>query len=99
MEFGGFFLADFPDEKVSPADLAAVGLEHNGAFGWQGLGAIPVVFHGGAVDDQLVIQPDPGATSDLANSELVPFTEGLVGDGGGIASRGVWGVVEQAAGT
>lgn len=74
-------------------------LEHDGAFGWQGLVAIPVVFHGGAVDDQLVIQPDPGATSDLANSELVPFTEGFVGDGGGIASRGIWGVVEQAAGT
>jgi len=99
VEFGGFFLADFPDEKVPPADLAAVSLEHDGAFGWQGLGAIPVVFHGGTVDDQLVIQPDPCATSDLANSELVPFTEGLVGDGGGIASGSVRGIVEQAAGT
>ena len=91
--------ADFPDKKVPPPDLAAVSLEHDRAFGWQGQGAIPVVLHGGSVDDQLVIQPDPGAISDLANSELIPFAEGFVGDGGGVASGSVWGIVKQAAGT
>jgi len=90
--------ADFPDEKVPPPDLAAVSLEHDRAFGGQGLGAIPVVLHGGSVDDQLIIQPDPGVIADLANSELVPFTKGIVGDDGGVASGSVWGVVEQTAG-
>lgn len=96
--FGGFSLADLPDKKVPPPDLAAMCLQHDRAFGWKGLGAIPVVFHGSTVDDQLVVQPNPGAIPDLANSELIPVTEGFVGDDGWVASWCIWGVVKQAAG-
>jgi hypothetical protein len=36
-DFVGFFGADFADEDVAPADLAAVGLELDGAFGIDGV--------------------------------------------------------------
>ena len=85
------------DEEIPPADFAAVSLQHDGAFGRERLGAVPEVLHDGVIDDELVIQPHPGAGADLANAEAVPLAEVLVGDDGGIAAGGVRGVVEETA--
>ena len=66
---------EFTDEDVPPANFAAMGLQLNGALGKQWLGAVPVVVHRLAVNDQLAVEPDAGRFTDLDNTILVPFFE------------------------
>ena len=88
---------DLAHEQVPPADFTAVRLQHDRALGRQRLRAVPVVLHHGAVHDELVVQPHPGTVADLANTELVPFAEGLVRQHQRIAAGRVGAVVEQSA--
>src|SRR5215467_13945241 len=74
----GFSVADVVDEDVSPADLAAVRLQHDRPPGAERRPAIPVVLYDGVVDDELVVQPDPGPIADLPDAKPVPLAEGAV---------------------
>lgn len=78
-DFVGFFRADLADEDVAPPDLAAVGLELDGAFGIDGVvdptGGWLIaefaigkeVFQHGVVDDDLAIEGDGDVLADHAD--------------------------------
>lgn len=63
-----FFRTDLAHKNVPPANLAAVCLQHDRAFGWQRLCAIPVIFHDRSIDHELVIEPDPSFCADLTDA-------------------------------
>ena len=91
----GLVSADLAHEEVPPADLAAVGLQHDRAFGGIGDGFVGIVLHWGTIDDELVIQPHPGAGTDLADAEAVPLAKVLVSNHERITPRCVRRVVEK----
>ena len=95
--FVGFVGRNFANEDVPPADLAAMGLQLNGTGAELRPAAIPVVLHGGVVDDQSVVQPDIRAGTHLANTEHVPLAERLIGQHKRLLARRSPGVVEQPA--
>ena len=78
-DFLAFFFADFANEDILPADFATMRLQHDRSGCGKWLAAIPVVFHDGTVNDQLVVQPNPSDVADLANFHRVPFAEGTIG--------------------
>ena len=55
-----------------------MGLQHDRAFGGQGLLAVPVVLHHVSIDHERVVQPHPGLVADLAEAKAVPLAEGFV---------------------
>ena len=93
----GFLGADFPDINVPPADLATMCLKLNRTVVEQRPLAIEVVFQGGVVDDQFIIEPHRGACSDLADSETVPLPQLIVGQDQRVLSLGPLAVVPQTA--
>ena len=60
---------------------------------------IPEVLHVRAINHELVIQPNPGSRSQLLDAEIVPLTEGLVGQDDWILAAGARAVVPETTGT
>ncbi len=56
-----------------------MGLQLDRSAGQEGPAAVPEIFHGGVVHDQLVVQPDAGPRPHLPDSQLIPLAERLVG--------------------
>ncbi len=75
-----------------------MGLQLDRSFGKERQLAVPIVFHDGVVDHQLVVQPDGGASAHLPDAQVVPFAEGFIGQHQGIFARCAGAVVPQAAG-
>ncbi len=74
-----------------------VGLELDRAAGRNRQRAIPVVLEDGVVHDELVVQVDRGAGTDLDDPEGVPLADGLVGHDQRVFARCAGAVVPQAA--
>lgn len=97
-DFIGFLCGDFSYEDIAPADFSSVGLQLNGSGSEEGLIAIPVILHGGVVDDQFSVEVDGGTGTDLNNSELVPVSERLVCEDERVFAGGAAAIVPQSTG-
>ena len=92
-----FIVRDFTDENVAPTNLTAVRLELDHPARKQRPRPIPVVFHEHARDDFPIVEPHPGARSDLEYLDLVPLPEVFVRRPERIATQRAGRVVEEPA--
>ena len=90
-----FVLFNLPHKDISPPNLPAVSLQHNGPRRRQRLRTIPKVFHDRAFDNSPRIQPHPGPGTDLPDLDLIPLSEWLVCNAHGITPQGIWCVVKK----
>jgi hypothetical protein len=63
---------------MAPADLTTVGLQVDRPLRGERFGAVPEVFHDRILHDRLIVQPDPGARSELADFESIPLNNTIV---------------------
>src|SRR6188474_1206516 len=92
----GSFRLQLLHVDVAEVERVAVVLELDGAFGIEGLVALPVVFHRDLIDDELVVELHADLVADDLDPERVPLADRLIGLGGGLL--GILLIVEDAAG-
>src|SRR5712691_1417279 len=74
-QFIRLFRTDLAQEKIAPANFAAVSLELKRSFGGHRQLPIVIIFHQGAVHSLLVIEPDPDSRAGHDDPEMVPLPE------------------------
>src|SRR6266567_1585884 len=93
----GIVGTDLTEEKVAPADFAAVSLELDRSFGRDRRLAVVIIFKQGVIYNQLVIEPDADSRANHNDADRVPLAEGLVGQDQRVFARRTRTVIPQAA--
>jgi len=95
------FIRELAHKNVSPADLPAVGLQHDRAFRAQGRGSrlVPIVLHCRGSNDELIVHPHRSSATQLQDTKTVPLPERPVSMDRGPIARRVGAVVVETAGT
>ena len=93
-----FGSANLTDKNVAPANLASMGLKQNLTFRRERLCSIPIILHHVAIDDELVVQPNPRLGPDLANPKPIPLAKRRIGKHVRFASRAAALIVVQRTG-
>ena len=86
------------NENVLPANFSTVSLKLNRTFVNQRIAAVPEILMSRILNDELPIQPNPGAGSQLNNSEPIPLTERFIGEDCRVLAGSSLAVIPQTAG-